>query len=125
MILIILVIYFVILIIIEFVTIVLSNLNKKEPIKVSKIIQLTDLINIHNLIYEIADEDLHLKNYIGKFYIKNNHGFFINLDNWNLLEPDLLYDFTIPVNIQIIKIKNDENIEYFIEKNNNNNNNNE
>lgn len=119
MILIILVIYFVILIIIEFLTIVLSNYNKKENIKISKIEKFSDLINIHNLKQELSNEDLDIKNYIGKFYVKNYNGFFINLENWDILEQDILYDFSIPVNIKIIKIKNNIDIEYFIENNNN------
>ena len=123
MILIILVIYFVILIIIEFLTIVLSNNKKKENIKISKIEKFSDLINIHNLKQEISEEDLDIKNYIGKFYVKTYNGVFINLENWDLLQQDILYYFLVPVNIKIVKIRNNVNIEYFIENNNNNNNN--
>ena len=121
MILIILVIYLVILIIIEFLTIVLYNYNKKDKIKLSKIDKFSDLINMYNLKQEISEEDLDIKNYIGKLYVKNYNGFFINLENWDLLQQDILYDFSIPVNIKIIKIQNNLNIEYFIENNNNNN----
>lgn len=122
MILIILIIYFIILIIIEFTTIVLSNNKKKENIKVYKIEKFSDLINIYNLKQEISEEeDLDIKNYIGKFYTKTYNGYFINLENWDLLEQDILYDFLVPVNIKIVKIKNNINIEYFIENNNNNN----
>ena len=115
MIIIILVIYFIILIIIEFLTIILSNNKKAKLVKLTNIDKFSDLINKYNLIQEKSIEDLDIKNYIGSFYVKNYNGFFINLDKWNLLESDILYNFSIPVNIKIIKIKNNENIEYFIE----------
>jgi hypothetical protein len=116
MILIVLVIYFIVLIIIEFITIVFSNLKKKQYIKTTNILNSENLKDEYNLTLQLSDKDLDIKNYIGKFYLKKEYGFFINLDNWNLLESGILYDFDIPINIKVIKIESEPNIEYFIEK---------
>jgi hypothetical protein len=116
MILIVLVIYFIVLIIIEFITIVFSNFKKKQYIKTTNILNSQNLKDEYNLNLQLSEKDLDIKNYIGKFYLKKEYGFFINLDNWNLLESGILYDFDIPINIKVIKIESEPNIEYFIEK---------
>lgn len=114
MIFIILLIYFILLIIIEFIFIFTSG-KHKSYIKIENIENIENLDIVKNkLKLENSEEDVDIKNYIGKFLVKNNYGFFINLDNWNLLENNKLYDFIIPVNIKILKIKKEGNIEYFI-----------
>lgn len=114
MIFIILLIYFILLIIIEFIFIFTSG-KQKSYIKIENVENIENLDIVKNkLKLENSEEDVDIKNYIGKFLVKNNYGFFINLDNWNLLENNKLYDFTIPVNIKILKIKKEGNIEYFI-----------
>lgn len=114
MIFIILLIYFIILIIIEFLHIIFSNKEDKELLKLHPIDKEDDIYK-YNLLYNSSEEDVNINNYIGKFYLKNEYGFYINLNNWNLLETGILYNFLVPVNIKIIKI--DTNIEYYIDDN--------
>lgn len=114
MIFIILLIYFILLIIIECVFLFSSG-TQKSVVKLEKIDNIDSLdLKKNKLKNEKSDTDLDIKNYIGKFLIKNSNGFFINLDNWNLLEKNILYDFLMPVNIKIIKIKKHEDLEYLI-----------
>lgn len=114
MLLIILLIYFILLIIIEFYFILISK-KEKSYINIENIENINKLdIKKHNLKLEKSEINLDIKNYIGKFLLKNNYGFFINLDNWNLLYSNKLYEFLKPVNIKIIKIKKNEDIEYLI-----------
>lgn len=114
MIFIILLIYFILLILIEFFFIFTTE-KHKSTFKSEKIENMDKLdLKKHNLKLEKSDIDIDIKNYVGKFLTKNYYGFFINLDNWNLLEKNKLYEFLVPVNIKIIKIKNDQNIEYLI-----------
>lgn len=114
MLLIILLIYFILLIIIEFYFILISGKQKS-------LINIKDIDNIdkfdiskHKLKLETSEIDIDIRNYVGKFLVKNNYGFFINIDNWNLLYKNKLYEFLQPVNIKIIKFKKDDNIEYLI-----------
>lgn len=114
MIFIILLIYFILLILIEFSSI-LSTGRPRKNVNIENIDNIDQLdINIHKLKYETSDLDINLKNYVGKFLIKNTYGFYINLNTWNLIEKNKLYEFLVPVNIIIIKIRYDENIEYLI-----------
>ena len=117
MIFIILLIYFILLIIIEF-FFICSTSNKKESIIVENIENIEKFEKIdnkkHQLQKEKSENDLDIKNFVGKFVLNNNYGFYINLDNWNLLQPKKLYEFKVPVNIKIIKIKNNEDIEYLL-----------
>lgn len=114
MIFIILLIYFILLIIIEF-YFICSTSNKKQSIIVEDIKNIDKFdIKKHKLVKEKSDNDLDIKNFVGKFVIYNYYGFYINLDNWNLLLPRKLYEFKIPVNIKIVKIKNNEDIEYLL-----------
>ncbi len=114
MLLIILLIYFILLIIIEFYFILISG-KQKSYINIKNIEDINKFdITKHKLKLEISETDIDIKNYVGKFVLKNNYGFFINIDNWNLLYKNKLYKFLQPVNIKIIKIKSNENIEYLI-----------
>ena len=114
MFLIIVLIYFILLILIE----VYYLYKLKDPkvyIKVEDIKDLNKFDNkIHRLKDEKSDKDLNITNYIGKFVLKNYYGFFINLDKWNIIEKNKLYNFNIPVNIKILNFKNNENIKYLI-----------
>ena len=115
MIFIILLIYFILLIIIEFYFICTSSSYKKENVKIEDIKNLDKLdIKKNNLVKIISDNDVDIKNYVGKFLLYYEYGFYINLDNWNLLESKKLYEFKVPVNIKIIKINNNISIEYLI-----------
>lgn len=114
MIFIILLIYFILLIIIEF-FFICSASNKKESITVENIENIDKFyIKKHKLQKEKSENDLDIKNFVGKFVLLNQYGFYINLDIWNLLQPKKLYEFKVPVNIKIIKIKNNEDIEYLL-----------
>jgi sugar phosphate permease len=111
MIFIILLIYFILLIIIEF-FFICSTSNKKESITIENIEKIDT--KKHKLQKEKSEKDIDIKNFVGKFVLLNQYGFYINLDNWNLLQPNKLYEFKVPVNIKIIKIKNNEDIEYLL-----------
>uniref|UniRef100_A0A6C0LFN5 Uncharacterized protein n=1 Tax=viral metagenome TaxID=1070528 RepID=A0A6C0LFN5_9ZZZZ len=114
MIFIILLIYFILLIIIEF-FFICSTSNKKESITLENIENIDKFdFKKHKLEKEKSENDVDIKNFVGKFVIVNNYGFYINLDDWNLLQPKKLYEFKVPVNIKIIKIKNNEDIEYLL-----------
>lgn len=114
MILLILLIYFILLIFIELFCIYSISNNKKKII-VENCENLDDLfIKKKKLKKYISNDDINLDNYFGKLLIENKYGFYINDDNWNLLIPKKLYDFKVPVNIKVIKINNNEDIEYFI-----------
>ena len=115
MIFIILLIYFILLIIIEFFFICSISNKKKESITIENIENIEKFdFKKHNLQKDKSDNDLDIKNYVGKFILINHYGFYINLDNWNLLQSKKLYEFKVPVNIKIIKIKNCEDIEYLL-----------
>ena len=114
MIFIILLIYFILLIIIEF-FFICSTSNKKESITVENIEKFEKIdIKKHKLQKEKSENDIDIKNFVGKFVLLNQYGFYINLDNWNILQPKKFYEFKVPVNIKIIKIKNSEYIEYLL-----------
>ena len=120
MILVIIIIYFVILAVLEFLFIVFSKDEKKEYIKKDTFDNITqnkinEIIIKHNLTINNSNDDVNINNYIGKFYLENEYGFYSNLNKNNLLESNVLYEFDIPVNIEIIKIKNDKNIIYYTE----------
>jgi hypothetical protein len=110
-----LIICIVLLIIIEIFS-VCNFTNKKEFIRIQNI----DIDNLdldkNNIKFQSLDTNLELNNYIGKFYLKNNYGYFINIKKWNLLESGKLYNFTMPVNIKIIKLIETEPIQYYIDK---------
>jgi hypothetical protein len=115
MIFIILLIYFIILIILEFFFICLSSNNKKKDVNIENVKNLDKIdLNKEKLKKINSDDDVNINNYIGKFLLNNHYGFYISLNNWNLLEPNKLYEFRLPVNIKIVKIKHDKNIEYLI-----------
>lgn len=65
---------------------------------------------------EISKDDIDIKNYIGKLYIKNYYGFFTNLDTWNLIKSNKIYKFNVPVNIKILKLREKDDIKYYINK---------
>ena len=114
MIFIILLIYFILLIIIEF-FFICSTSNKKESITIENIEKFEKIdTKKHKLQKEKSENDIDIKNFVGKFVLLNQYGFYINLDNWNLLQPNKLYEFKVPVNIKIIKVKNNEDIEYLL-----------
>jgi len=121
MILLLIVIYFVILAVLEFIFILLSRSNEKKYIKLNNLENLVDsdinnLISINNLIINKSCDNVDIKNYIGKFYLESEYGFYINLNHWNLLESKKLYQFDIPVNIKIIKINENTDIIYYCDK---------
>ena len=114
MIFIILLIYFILLIIIEF-FFICSSSNKKESITIENIENIEKFdFKKNKLQKEKSEKDLNIKNFVGKFVLLNQYGFYINVNNWNILQPSKLYEFKVPVNIKIIKIKNNEDIEYFL-----------
>jgi len=114
MIFIILLIYFILLIIIEF-FFICSTSNKKESVTIENIENIEKFdIKKNKLQKEKSENDVDIKNFVGKFVLLNQYGFYINLDNWNLLQPKKLYEFKVPVNIKIIKIKKSEDIEYLL-----------
>jgi hypothetical protein len=120
MILLAIIIYFLILAVIEFFFIVISGSSKKDNIKdnikdnknLNEIETLQD-IELHNLIKNVSTEDVYKNDYVGEFYLETEYGFYIILDNWNLLEPNKLYNFDIPVNNKIIKIMEEPDIIYY------------
>ena len=111
MIFIIILIYFVVLIIIELLSIILSNNKPKKYISFKNFDKNID-IKKEEIEFLESDSDLEFKNYVGKFSLLNTYGFFINLDKWNLIEENKLYNFLVPVNITVIKI-NSDNIKYY------------
>ena len=108
MILLFVLIYFIILIIIEFIFII-RKVPNKQYIEYKKIDN-KEIVK-ENLYYNTTDKDVEIDNYIGQFYILNHYGFYINNNHWNILPENYLYNFIIPVKIKIIKINN--NIEYY------------
>lgn len=90
--------------------------NKKEFIRIQNIDINNFDLDKNNIKLQTSDTNLELNNYIGKFYLKNNYGYFINIGKWNLLESGKLYNFTMPVNIKIIKLIETEPIQYYIDK---------
>lgn len=114
MIFIILLIYFILLIIIEFFFICTTS-KKKESITIENIENIDKFeISKYKLEKQKSKNDLDIKNFVGKFVLLNMYGFYIELDNWNLLYPNKIYEFKIPVNIKIIKIINNQDIEYLL-----------
>ena len=111
MIFIILLIYFIILIIIELSSIIFSKQHKKSVFTILK-----ENSKNQDLFLNTSKEDIDIKNYIGKFKVIKQYGFFINLNKWYILEPDKLYKFNYPVNVKILKIKYNEDIKYYSEK---------
>ena len=122
MFLIILLIYFIILIFLEFIYILLSKNNDKQFELFNIIEQTIDNDNdnkkilMNNMTLIESNEDVDIKNFIGKIYLDNYYGFFINLDQWNLINAEKIYQFNAPVNIKILKLKVKENIKYYINK---------
>ena len=96
MILLIILIYFIVLILLEFFYILLSKDKKKNYIKFNNLEnfkedEINNLISTNNLIFNESNDDIYIQNYIGKFYLKTDYGFFYYLDTWNLLESNILY----------------------------------
>ena len=112
----ILLIYVVVLIIIEILFIINSK-SENKIIRVSNIDKLNTCdIKQNNLVQIYSNKDIEIKEYTGKFYLNSdNYGVFINVDQWNLLEINKLYNFTIPVNIKILIVNDKDPIEYYIE----------
>ena len=109
-----------IIIIIEFIILLQNNKNNITT-TTTNISNNNVLFNIYNEIpknlllkKKTSNKDIKLKNYIGYFYTENNNGFYIYNNVYNLLENNKLYEFYIPVNIEIINIKNNNNINYYI-----------
>lgn len=128
MILLVIIIYFIILAVLEFIFILLSkNNDKKNYIKWNNLNSLqenerNDYIKSNNLILNTCSNNVDIQNYIGKFYLESNYGFYINLDKWNLLESKKLYQFDMPVNIKIIKLDEQTDIIFHTDSNINCNN---
>ena len=59
------------------------------------------------------NNNVNIKNYIGKFYLTSHYGFYTNLDKFHLLESKKLYEFNIPVNIKLIKIDEKTDLIYY------------
>lgn len=114
MILSILLIYFILLIILEFYFILISGKSKNTIYKKTNINIEKFNFKSNELKLEKTNEDLDIKNYVGKFVIINTYGYFIYINNWNLLEQNILYEFIFPVNIKIIKINKNQSIDYYI-----------
>lgn len=112
----ILLIYFVVLIFIEFLFIILSKSNKNDiynSIDIEKKNIDNNLLKEHNMISYSSNDNIEIKNFIGKLYLDNYYGFFINLNTWSLIKSNTLYEFIYPVSIKIIKIHNDIPIKYY------------
>lgn len=119
MILLIVVIYFVILAILELIFILMGRNSKKEYIKLNNLeklenTEINNVIESNNLKINKSSDDINISNYIGKFYLESDYGFYINLDKWNLLESKKLYEFNVPVNIKLIKINEKSDLVYFL-----------
>ena len=109
MILLVIIIYFIILAVLEFIFILIGRNNKKNYIKLNdlknlKDTEINDIIISNNLIFNQCNNNINISNYIGKFYLESDYGFYINLNKWYLLESKKLYEFIMPVNIKIVKI---------------------
>ena len=100
MFLVIILIYFVILILLELYFIATSNQKQKKYVNILPSENINESIN-KNLEYQISYNNINLENYIGKFYLNDNYGFYIIQDKWNLLECKKLYNFELPVKIII------------------------
>lgn len=102
-------IYFIILIIIEFFFII--NSKKKD-----NFIEIENVHNIDKLELKLKEtnDNLFIENYKGKLLVKNNYGFFNYFSQWNMLEENKLYNFKLPVNINLIKVNDNELIQYLI-----------
>lgn len=119
MILLIVVIYFVILAILELIFILMGRNSKKKYIKLNNLeklenTEINNVIESNNLKINKSSDDINISNYIGKFYLESDYGFYINLDKWNLLESKKLYEFNVPVNIKLIKINEKSDLVYFL-----------
>lgn len=61
-----------------------------------------------------SDEDVNIKNFMGKIYLENCYGFFINLNEWNFISEKKIYQFNVPIEIKILKLKMKDKIQYYI-----------
>lgn len=118
MILLVVVIYFIILAVLEFIFILMSRNNKKNYINLDNLEDLEDtkidnIIESNNLILNKSNNNVNISNYIGKFYLTSHYGFYTNLDKFHLLESKKLYEFNIPVNIKLIKIDEKTDLIYY------------
>lgn len=118
MILLVVVIYFIILAVLEFIFILMSRNNKKNYINLDNLEDLEDtkidnVIESNNLILNKSNNNINISNYIGKFYLTSYYGFYTNLDKFYLLESKKLYKFNIPVNIKLIKIDEKTDLIYY------------
>lgn len=127
MFLIILLIYLIILIFLEVIYIILSK-NENKPYEYFNILGLKDDNNNNNneninnkkngsnddMKFIESDEDVNIKNFMGKIYLENCYGFFINLNEWNFISEKKIYQFNVPVEIKILKLKMKDKIQYYI-----------
>tara|TARA_B110001450_G_C17552649_1_gene453320 strand:+ start:566 stop:952 length:387 start_codon:yes stop_codon:yes gene_type:complete len=127
MFLIILLIYLIILIFLEVIYILLSK-NENKPYEFFNIISTKDDYdnnnneNINNnkkssnndMKLIESDEDVNIKNFMGKIYLENCYGFFINLNEWNFISEKKIYQFNVPIEIKILKLKMKDKIQYYI-----------
>lgn len=127
MFLIILLIYLIILIFLEVIYILLSK-NENKPYEFFNIISTKDDYdnnnneNINNnkkssnndMKFIESDEDVNIKNFMGKIYLENCYGFFINLNEWNFISEKKIYQFNVPIEIKILKLKMKDKIQYYI-----------
>ena len=86
----------------------MNNLEKLENTEIDNVIK------SNNLIMNKSNEDINISNYIGKFYLESDYGFYTNLDKWYLLESKKLYEFNVPVNIKLIKINEETELVYYL-----------
>lgn len=118
MLLLVVLIYFIILAVLEFIFILISRNKKRNYINVENLEDLkdnkiNDIIASNKLILNKSNDNVNISNYIGKFYLQSYYGFYVNLDKFNLLESKKLYEFNIPVNIKLIKIDEKTDLIYY------------
>ena len=123
----------IIILIVFIISIVIIEVNSNYTIKIDKYEPITIIdykINENENNLSIIDklkknkttDEISIEDYIGLFYFENeneneneNYGFYIyneNENNYNLLEPNKIYNFNIPVLIKIFNIKNEKLIYY-------------
>ena len=65
-----------------------------------------------NLKKNESTDNIELFDFKKSIYIEDNYGFFIYNNEYNIIKPNYIYSFNVPVTIKILKIKN--NIIYYI-----------
>jgi len=91
--------------------------QNKKTISTKKIDKNIDNFNIFNykpvnLKKYKSNDNVELSQFTESIYIEDNYGFFIYNNEYNIIKPNIIYSFNVPVDIKIIKINN--NIIYYI-----------